>query len=188
MKKQSLKIAFGILICGAVITSCKKDKAEEPNENEVITTMKLTFVPAGGGTTVAYQFDDPDGPGGTAPTQQEIVLAPSKSYAVTLELLDKTKTPVADVTTEVAAEADAHRFYYEPSAGSSITVSGLNNDGNGVPLGITSTWNTGAVTTGKIKVTLRHYPGTPPGKAAGDLVNSTKSDTDIEVEFNTKIQ
>jgi hypothetical protein len=188
MKKQLLKIAFGIFVLSAAITSCKKDKVEEPNDNEVITTMRLTFVPAGGGSTLTYQYDDADGPGGAAPTQQEIVLAPSKSYAVSVQLLDKTKTPVADITTEVAAEADAHRFYYEPTAGSNITVSGLNNDGNGVPLGITSTWTTGAVATSKIKITLRHYPGTPPGKAIGDLVSSSKSDTDIDVEFNTKIQ
>lgn len=188
MKKQFMQIALGILVSSAVITSCKKDKPEEPNDNEVITTMILTFVPAGGGSTLTYQFDDPDGPGGAAPTQQEIVLAPSKTYAVTVQLLDKTKTPVADVTTEVAAEADAHRFYYEPTAPSNITVSGLNNDGNGVPLGITGTWATGAVATGKIKITLRHYPANPPGKAIGDLVTSSKSDTDIEVEFNTKIQ
>jgi hypothetical protein len=67
-------------------------------------------------------------------------------------------------------------------------VAGLDNDGNGVPLGITSTWTTGAVATGKTKITLRHYGGTPPGKAAGDLVSSSKSSTDIEVDFNTKIQ
>jgi len=182
------KIALSVLMACLLITSCKKDKPEEPNEEEVITTMKLTFVPVGGGATLTYQFDDPDGPGGAAPTQNEIVLAPSKTYNVTLQLLDKTKTPVADVTVEVQSEATAHRFYYEPTAGSNITVSGLDNDGNAVPLGITSTWATGAVATGKIKVTLRHYPGTPPNKAISDLVNSSKSSTDIEVEFNTKIQ
>ena len=183
-----MKIALGILISCAVLTSCKKDKAEEPNEVEVITTMRLTFVPVGGGATVTYQFDDADGPGGTAATQQEIVLAPSKTYGVTVQLLDKTKNPVSDVTIEVATEAAAHRFYYEPLAASNITVSGLNNDAAGIPLGITSTWTTGAVATSRAKVTLRHYPGNPPGKAASDLVNSTKSESDIEVDFVTKIQ
>jgi hypothetical protein len=67
-------------------------------------------------------------------------------------------------------------------------VSNLNNDGNGVPLGITSTWTTTAVATGTINVTLRHYPGNPPNKAANDPVNSPKSSTDIEVSFNTRIQ
>lgn len=50
--------------------------------------------------------------------------------------------------------------------------------------GITSTWTTGAVATGTLKVTLRHYGGNPPGKAIGDDVNSPKSSTDIEVTFN----
>jgi len=181
------KMALSVLLAGVLLTSCGKDDPE-PNEEEVITTMKLTFVPVGGGTTLTYQFDDPDGPGGVAATQDEIVLAPSKSYGVTLQLLNKTETPAEDITIEVQSESDAHRFYYEPTAASNITVSGLGNDGNGVPLGITSTWATGAVATGKVKVTLRHYPGNPPGKVAGDLVNSTKSSTDIEVDFNTKIQ
>ncbi len=188
MKKQFLKVVMGLVISSLLITSCKKDKVEEPNDEEVITTMKLRFVPVGGGTTLNYQYKDADGPGGAAPTQDEIVLAPSKTYNVTVQLLNETETPAEDITLEVAAEANAHRFYYEPATGSNIVVNGLNNDGNGVPLGITSTWATTAIATGKVKVTLRHFGGTPPGKAVGDLVNSSKSRTDIEVEFNTKIQ
>jgi hypothetical protein len=150
--------------------------------------MQLTFVPVGGGTTVMYKFDDPDGPGGGAPTKDQIVLAPNKTYNVTLQLLNKTVTPAQDVTAEVAAEAQAHRFYYEPTGASNITVSALNNDAAGMPLGITSTWTTGAAATGNIKVTLRHYPGNPPNKATSDPVNSPKSSTDIEVDFNTRVQ
>lgn len=188
MKQQLTKLAFALLMSSALFTACKKNDAVEDNDEELITTMKLSFVPVGGGTTLTYQFDDSDGPGGAAATQDEIVLAPSKTYNVTVQLLNKTVIPVTDITTEVAAEADAHRFYYAPTAGSNITVSGLNNDANGVPLGITSTWTTGAVATGKLKITLRHYPGTPPGKATADAVDSPKSGTDIEVDFNTKIQ
>lgn len=189
MKLQLAKIVFGIFIAGALLTACTKDKDEpEENEEEVITTMKLTFVPVGGGTTVTYQFKDPDGPGGTAPTQDEIVLAPSKTYNVTVQLLNETETPAEDITLEVQAEADAHRIYYQPSGPSNITVSGLDNDPNGVPLGVISTWTTGAVANGTIVVTLRHFGGTPPGKAAADPVDSPKSSTDIDVTFVTKIQ
>jgi hypothetical protein len=187
MKSNFLKTALAILLTAGILVSCEKDK-EEDNQEEVITTMKLTFVPVGGGTTVSYQFDDPDGPGGMAPTQQEIVLAPSKTYNAKVELFNKTVTPAEDITIEIKEEADAHRFYYETSPGSNITVSGLDNDANGVPLGVTSTWTTGTVATGTLKVTLRHYPAVPPNKAAADLVNSTKSGTDIEVVFVTKVQ
>lgn len=188
MKFKLTRIAIGILMVGSLLTACEKDNDEEPNEEELITTMKLTFVPVGGGTTVTYQFKDLDGPGGTAPTQDEIVLVPSKTYNVTLQLLNEAETPAEDITTEVQAEADAHRFYFQPSGGSNIGVAGLNNDPNGVPLGITSVWTTGAVSTGTIAVTLRHYAGNPPGKDVADPVNSPKSSTDIEVTFNTRIQ
>lgn len=187
MKKQLLK--FSLLLFGAsalLLSSCKKEDEEE-NEEEVITTMQLTFVPVGGGATVTYKFDDPDGPGGGAPTKDQIILAPNKTYNVTVQLLNKTVTPAEDVTLEVAAEPQAHRFYYQPSGGT-IMVSGLNNDGAGIPLGITSIWTTGAASTGTMKVVLRHYAGNPPNKAAGDLVDNSKSSTDIEVDFNTSVQ
>lgn len=183
-----IKIVLGLFVFATLLSGCKKEKDEEDNDEEVITTMRLTFLPTGGGAAVTYQFDDADGPGGNAATQDEIVLAPQKQYTVTVQLLNKTATPVEDITVEVANEPDAHRFYYEPAAGSNISVSGLNTDGNGVPLGITSNWTTAAAATGKVKVTLRHYAGTPPGKAIADPVNSSKSSTDIEVDFNTRIQ
>ncbi len=189
MKKQLLN--FGLLLFGAtalMISSCKKDNDGEDNEEEVVTTMQLTFVPQGGGTTVTYKFDDPDGPGGTAPTKDQINLVPNKAYGVTIQLLNKTVSPAADITTEIAAEAQAHRFYYQVSAGSNIAISGLNNDAAGVPLGILSVWTTGAAATGTVKVTLRHYQGNPPNKLANDPVDSNKSSTDVEVEFNTRVQ
>jgi hypothetical protein len=189
MKKQLLK--FSLLLFSTstlLLTSCDKDKEEEENEEEVITTLQMTFVPVGGGTTVTYKYDDPDGDGGSNPVIDQIVLAPNKTYNVNLQLLNKTVTPAEDITAEVQSEGQAHRFYYLPSTGSNITVSNLNNDVNGVALGTTSTWTTNAVATGTMKVTLRHYPGNPPNKAAADLVNSSKSATDIEVDFTTRIQ
>jgi hypothetical protein len=177
-----------IVLMIASLSSCKKDAVPETNDEEVITTMKLTFDPVGGGASFTYQFDDSDGPGGNAPIQDSIVLSSSTSYVVTLQLLNKTTNPVTDLTTEIQAESDAHRFYYEPSVGSNLTVSQLDNDDNGVPLGINGTWSASTAATGTIKITLRHYPGTPPGKETTDPVNSTKSATDVEVIFNTRIQ
>ena len=189
MKKRMFKTIAAILLAGVFMTACKKDtKPTESNDEEIITTLKLNFTPISGGSTISYQFEDADGPGGENPILQDIVLAPTQTYNVSVELLNKTTNPVTDITEEVAAESDAHRFYYEPTTASNISVSGLNNDVNGIPLGITSTWTTTNAANGKIKVTLRHYAGTPPNKATDDPVNSSKSASDIEVEFNTIVQ
>lgn len=189
MKKQLTKIALIAFATGLVLTSCKKDNDEpESNDEEVITTMKLTFVPVGGGASLTYQFEDADGPGGQNPVQDEIVLAPSTAYNVSIQLLNVTADPAEDITEEVEEEKDAHRFYYVPAAGSNITVTGLDNDTDGVPVGLTSTWTTTAAATGSIRVVLRHYPGNPPNKATADPVDSPKSGTDIEVNFATRIQ
>jgi hypothetical protein len=189
MKKHFLKFSLLLGTAAVLFSSCDKDNDDmEENEEEVITTLQMTFVPQGGGNTVTYSYDDPDGDGGANPMVQQIVLAPNKTYNVSLQLLNKTVTPAENITEEVEDEAEAHRFYYTPSAGSNITVGNLNNDGNGVALGTTSTWTTTGAATGTLKVTLRHYAGNPPNKAAGDLVNSSKSATDIEVDFTTRIQ
>ncbi|HEX2536615.1 MAG TPA: hypothetical protein VHK69_22885 [Chitinophagaceae bacterium] len=189
MKKRLYALPM-ILGSALLFASCEKDNDNggEGNEEEVITTMTLKFTPQGGGTAVEYDFDDPDGPGGTAATQDEIVLTPNKTYDVEIVLLNKTTDPDEVITEEVEEEGQAHRFYVVPSAGSGITVSNLNNDTGGMPLGITSTWTTGAAATGTVKVTLRHYPGNPPNKAANDPVDSNKSSTDIEVNFASRVE
>ena len=182
-----MKLLYIAMISIFAFISCEKQTGES-NEAEVITTVQLTFIPQGGGTAVEYKFDDPDGPGGNVPVIDNIVLSANKMYDVTIRLLNKTVTPEEDITGEVADEADAHRFYYLPSAGSNITVSGFDNDPDGVPVGIASVWTTGAPANGTIKILLRHYAEDPPAKAINDPFDSDKSSTDVEVEFVTKVQ
>ena len=189
MKKQFLKHGLLLFVAATLLlSSCEKEKDGETNDEEVITTMQLTFVPQGGGATLTYKFEDLDGPGGAEPVVDPVVLAANQTYSVSVQLLNKTVNPPEDITVEVAEEPEAHRFYYLPSAGSNITVTGLNNDPAGIPLGLTSTWTTDTAATGTIRVVLRHYIGTPPDKAAGDPVDSPKSSTDAEAEFTTTIQ
>jgi hypothetical protein len=188
MKENTFKMSLLIISAVISLTSCKKDKVGEGNDEEVITTMNLKFTPVNGGTTIIFSFDDPDGPGGNAPAQNTISLTHGVAYNVEVELLNKTANPVDNITSEVAAESGAHRFYYEATVTGLVTFTNLNNDINGMPLGLTSVWTAGAAGTGTTKVTLRHYPGTPPNKETADLVSSTKSATDIEVIFNTTIQ
>lgn len=190
MNKLQLKWPVMLMAAALLFTACSKDDDDEGegNEEEVITTVTLKLTPVGGGTTLQFSYDDPDGPGGASPVVAPVNLPANRQFNFEVELLDKTKNPVSNITTEVAAEAAEHRFYYLPSGGSNITISGLNNDANGVPLGTTGVLATGAPATGSLRVVLRHYGGNPPNKAAADAVDSPKSSTDVDVTFGTVLQ
>lgn len=183
MKRSFLKFMLPVLVLTVSLASCEKEK-DDDNEEELITTVALRFTEVGGaGAVSTFTFKDIDGDGGAAPTVfQDIVLAPSKTYTVAITLTNESVSPAEDITGEVSAEASDHQFYFAPS-GANVTISNLNNDGNGLPLGLTSTWTTGAVSNGTVKVTLKHKPGI---KAAGDPV--TKGDTDIELNWVTRVQ
>ena len=184
MKKQLSYLMAALMMVTFFSIGCKKDDKGPENEEELITTLKLTFTEVGGTATSTVTFKDADGPGGNAPTQNEqIILSPNKQYNCTIQVLDESKSPVKDITTEINAEANDHQFYYEV-AGANITVTGLNTDPNGRPLGVTSRWNCGAVSgPGTVKVTLKHKPG---AKGSSDPV--TVGETDIEVSFAARIQ
>ena len=145
------------------------------------------LTPIGGGSTFTVSYDDADGPGGADPVVGTIQLTASTSYNVRVTLTNKTTSPFTDVTAEVAEEAEAHRLYYLPNILSGISVTGLDTDADAVPLGLNAVWNTGGAGNGKIRIVLRHYAGTPPGKASTDTVEDPKSATDLDVEFDTTI-
>lgn len=173
-------MALGIIVFSALITSCKKEKVEE-NDEEVITTLIVKLTPATPGTILNFQFEDIDGPGGNAPVAQEIVLAANTTYTAKMIVQDKTKNPVADITAEIKAEADDHQFYFTPSAGTTLAVTNLDKDSKNYPLGITSTWTTGAASTGKIFILLRHKPDI---KGANDPSTLGSADIDTQAAFN----
>ena len=172
-----------MLVASIAFLGCKKEKAD-PNEEELITTVKVKLTDKAGGAVTNFEFKDLDGEGGAAPSKfDEIVLAKGKLYDCALEILNESTSPADNITAEILAEAVDHQFYYSASDGL-VTVSNLNNDSKGLPVGTTSTWTTGALTgSGTFKITLKHKPGV---KAAGDLV--TVGETDIALDFKLKVQ
>jgi hypothetical protein len=184
MKKPFFKWMAMVMAVTIITTvSCNKDDNPVGNEEELITTLRLTMRETGSATTKVFEFKDTDGPGGNPPVKfDNIVLSASKNYSCAIEVLNESVSPAENITAEVIAEADDHQFYFEPAV-AKIDVINLNTDSKGLPLGVTSTWNTGAVGNGTIKITLKHKPGI---KAVGDPV--TKGETDIEVNFTAQVQ
>jgi hypothetical protein len=183
---KSIQTLFAILFILIFFSGCKKDPVVDPNENELITTVRISLLDKTGGSTtpLIFEFKDLDGEGGVAPSKfDEILLTKGKTYDCSLTVLNESVSPADDITKEILAEAVDHQFYYSASDGL-VTVSNLNTDSKGLPVGTTATWTTGTLSgSGTFRLTLKHKPGI---KAAGDLV--TVGDTDIALDFKLKVQ
>ena len=171
-----------LLLALLVVSSCKKEKAqEEQNDNELITTVELRITESGTDNSTIFKWEDTDGPGGEDPVIQTVNLLPNKLYNVQVAFIDASQNPPASITSEIVEENEVHRLYYEADQSTGITVSGLDLDNNNLPLGLNCTWKTTGSGSGNMLITLRHYPS--GGKETSDPVNSSKSNTDAEVEF-----
>ena len=172
--------------------SCKKkddpkpDLPVNPNEQELITTMKLILTETGAGTVYTFVFKDLDGEGGNAPTIDNIVLPANKSFTGQVVLLDESKNPADSISVEVKEEGDEHQFFYT-IANANLTHSYASGDvdGNGVPIGLKPSFSSGNASTGTLTVVLKHQPEVKPTSGNGDI---SKGETDIEVEFNVSVK
>lgn len=183
MKQKWVKLLSGFGLLALTLAGCSKDKDEVVNEEELITTVSLRFQEVGTANSFVATFRDTDGEGGNPPsTFDEIVLKPNADYSCTVELLNESVSPADNITVEVREEADDHEFYFIP-AGTNITINKVDLDSKNLPVGLSSTWQTGAASTGTVRVVLKHKPGT---KAAGDPV--TRGETDVDLNFTTKVQ
>jgi len=183
------KASLYLFLAATLMVGCKKDKdSPKPNnptppanEEELITTVKITFVDtAGVEPTVTVFFRDPDGDGGNAPTQFDTIrLAANSVYNATLEVFDESKNPVENITTEIVQEADEHIFCFTPT---NVNLSIVRTDSDGTyEIGLASQWTVGITSIGTTQVVLKHQPGVKDGTCA-------PGDTDVELNFVTEIQ
>lgn len=170
-----------------LMASCDPETPEPPNEEEVITTLRYTLIPNGGGDTVVLSFQDLDGDGGNTPVLTSDTLAANTTYAGTLEILNETTTPADDITSEILEEDVDHQFFFETTVGD-MTVAYNDQDENGAPVGLSTNLTTVSAGHGTLTITLRHEPNkSAMGVANGEIANAG-GETDIEVTFDTHVQ
>lgn len=190
--KTNLKYMTMALFAAAAITGCKKDEddpvAPPPiNEEELITTLRLHFHSANDVEHVHFEFSDLDGDGGNAPVIEADTLSSDSVYSVEIEVLDESGGSVDDITAEILAEDEEHQFFFQVS-GANATVTYNDADADGNPVGLSTTWTVGAVSSGNVIVTLRHEPNKgAAGVSSGDITNAG-GETDIEITFPVVIQ
>lgn len=186
MNKLLFLISF-VILTSLFWASCKKKTTTVPNEEEVITTLRYTLTPNGGGSTVVLSFKDLDGDGGNAPVITGDTLMAGKTYTGTLELLNETVTPADTITQEIKDEDEEHQFFFKSTV-SNLTVAYSDSDSNGKPVGLSSTLTTGSASTGNLTITLRHEPNKSAiGVSGGDITNAG-GETDIEITFPVIVQ
>lgn len=184
MKKQSVIAALLFVVSIASFSACNKKEQPKPDEQELITTMKLRITDGSGfSQTFTYKVENGFG-STTAGTVQidTIKLAPGKIYTVTSELYNDKAAPAANLTSEVLDENEAHLFLFQSTPGSgagSVSFSNGSKDNNGKPFNQVITFTTGAAGSGAIQVNLMHAPtdknGATPSASGGE--------TDVEAVY-----
>jgi hypothetical protein len=181
------RLALLVVLLGA----CSGEDVFTFNEEEVITTMILTYTPPAG-SPVVVEFDDPDGDGGQAPTTDPIMLT-AGNYTLTVGFENRLSSPPEEITDEIRDEQDFHLLLFTGDAPLAQTYA--DQDDNGLPVGLTDNI-VASPGTGKLTVTLRHMPPEePPVKSATTVmeaqtngVDSIGGSTDATVTFDVTVQ
>lgn len=184
MTHLRLSIVLTLLVgITGTFSGCKKDDPAPEDENELITTVRLKFTD---GTNVqTFQWQDPDGDGGKAPTIQNVALKINKTYKLDVELLDESKMPIVDQTKEITEKKDEHLFVFTPAPANLLTYTYGDKDTKNFPIGLTGSVKTTAAGTGTLKVVLRHQP--PVNGMAQKNGTATPGSSDVDITFNVAV-
>jgi hypothetical protein len=183
MYNNKLKfLAVLLAVFTLTLNACKKDELPEVEEEELITTITLTFTNTANSADVrTITWRDLDGDGGNAPVITPLSLRSGATYNVAVtSVLNETENPAEDIKEEVEEENDEHLFVYR-ATGANITFSNFDVDANNLPVGLTARATTGAASTGTFTIILRHQPG---GIKNG---TETPGSTDLEAVFPANI-
>lgn len=181
---KNFKLLAIALITVSTFIACDKNEDEiilPVNEEELITTVKLTLT--GGGQVITLTSKDLDGDGPNAPviTVSNNLVA-NTSYTGQAEFLNELVNPSEDITTEIEEEGADHQIFYQALAALG-TFTYTDVDSNGKPVGLTFSYTTGNATSGDLTVTLRHLPNkSASGVSTGNITNAGGA-TDAEVVF-----
>lgn len=194
MNKDSMHVFLLVTVFGFLLCACEAPKPVQPNEKELITTIKWQFVASASNDTVTLLYKDMDGDGGDTP---KITISKAfktnQLYTGTITLLNESISPTAVISDEVLAEGDSHQFFYEEKPQGTSIFDGAyvfayaDQDKNKQPIGLmmkASTRSTPA--TSKLRLILRHQPDKSANLVSAGNVQNAGGETDIDVSFDIR--
>ena len=197
------RIAPMFLVFATACGDVENPEGEE--ENEVITTLVLTFTPVAGGDALEFSWADVENDGN--PVIDDIALSDADDYDVTVSFLNELEDPAEDITLEIQDEDDEHQIFFTgtavqgPATGTNASAvvehAYADADADGLPVGLDNTFTTLGTGSGELTVTLRHLPP-ENGEAvkvsgladtvASDGFGAIGGDNDVQVTFALDVQ
>jgi hypothetical protein len=205
--RNALNPFFLSCVVSAVLAGCPMvDNPDDPaNDQEVITTVMLTFSPRGGGSAVIAAHADPENDGN--PVVDEVTLVAGTTYDLAVSFKNELEEPAEDITEEVEAESEEHQVFLfgsavvGPATGENedavVEHAYADEDEAGLPVGLSNTMEAIAAGSGDLRIILRHLPsesGTAvkveglAEKLAEDGAAALPGDVDVDVSFALTVQ
>lgn len=191
MKNTFVKFVALTFLAATTFAACKKvdnETAPVPEEQELITTVKLLLTDGSGNTkTYAYKVENGFGDNPGTVSVDTLVLEPNKSYDAEVLVLNEKENPAEDITEEVLAENEEHLFVFEsaPATGNgSVAMADGSKDAAGKAFNQKIKLTASTTGKGGLTVTLKHLP---TNKAA-TTASAAGGETDAEAIFPVKIQ
>lgn len=173
---------ISVVFISLFLSSCQKDDTDNPapvNPGELITTVHMVLTDTVTGVVDTISFIDLDGPGGTPPVIDSMIIDAGTVYQLKLHLFDESKNPPLNISSEIEYEGDTHLFVFSSGLAESMA---LDNDVNGNPVGLLNMLQSTNTGTGTFRVELRHYDS-----AALKDAGSQSYETDIEIDFGLRV-
>lgn len=191
---------FTTLVLCFIFSSCEVDDPEKEEVPELITQIVLRFESNAGGQPILVIATDPDGEGvKDIEIDEPIRLAPLTTYNLSIALINNladATQPEYDVTEEVREEADEHMFFFgwngdvfsAPTGSGNIEnaiglVNYLDEDINGLPLGLETQWSTASNSVGELRIILKHQPD-----LKSEQSDAQTGETDLDVTFPIMVE
>lgn len=191
---------FYVAISLIVLLGCETDDPVREDVPELITQVTLTFTPVSGGDPVVATATDPDGDGIQGiQTDGPITLKSTERYSLEIALINSLAQPADpeyNVTEEVQEEAEEHIFFFSwtenlfssPAGNGNIDnrsdpMNYADEDANGLPLGLETSWTAAGAAAGDFRVVLKHQPDVKSGTS-----DSGTGETDVDITFEINIQ
>ncbi len=184
MKKINYYMLTMVIV---LMVNCSNDfNPVAVNEEEIISTVRMTLSPDISGDIIVLESRDLDGIGPNDPVVSVSgTLSANVKYIWQMTILNETVNPAENITEEIIEEANEHQFFFASTNG--LVFSYTDEDDFGFPVGVTFELTTGAVGNGSLTVILRHEPQKDANGVSEGQVENAGGETDLQVSFEVEV-